>query len=207
MGQKVSPIGFRVGVFRGWSARWFAHQGSYAKNVMEDLAIRKVLADTLPRFDTVDILIDRTGDIVRVTLFSTAPGAVIGKKGQGVEVIRDNLSKRFNKRVEFVVKEAKNSDLSAAAIAGGIAEQIEKRVNFKKAMKKAGFVSMKAGALGIKICCSGRLGGAEIARSEWLRQGSVPLHTLRSNVDYSLVVAKTLQGLVGVKVWICRGEF
>lgn len=207
MGQKVSPIGFRVGVFRGWGARWYASKGSYAKNLMEDLSIRKILGESLPRFDSVDVVIDRTDDVVRVTLFSTNPGAVIGKKGQGVEVIRDTLSKRFNKKIEFVVKEAKNPDLSATAIASEIAEQIEKRVNFKRAMKKAGFTVMKAGALGIKICCSGRLGGAEIARSEWLRQGSIPLHTLRSNVDYSLVVAKTLQGLIGIKVWICRGEF
>lgn len=114
---------------------------------------------------------------------------------------------KIGKKVDFVVKEARNIDLAAVAVAGSIAEQIEKRVNFKKAMKKAGFLAIKAGALGIKICCSGKLGGAEIARSEWFRQGSVPLHTLRSNIDYALVESKTLSGIIGVRVWICKGEF
>jgi len=207
VGQKVNPIGFRLGIFKSWSAKWFSAKNDYAANLKEDFLIRKTLAETLPRFDVVETLIDRMGDVVRVTISSLNPGAVIGKKGQGLEKIKELFLNKFGKKVDFTVKEAKNTDLSAVAVAGSIAEQIEKRVNFKKAMKKAGFLAIKAGALGVKICCSGKLGGAEIARSEWFRQGSVPLHTIRSNIDYALVEAKTLSGIIGVRVWICKGEF
>ena len=207
MGQKVNPIGFRLGIFKGWSGRWFANNSSYATKLREDLTIRKALSEQLPRFDIIDSLIDRVGDVLRVTLSSLNPGMVVGKKGQGLEAIKDNLFKKLGKKVEFVVTEVKHPDLSARAIAGSIAEQIEKRVNFKKATKRAGFLAIKAGARGIKVCCSGKLGGAEIARSEWLRQGSVPLHTLRSDVDYALVEARTLSGIIGVRVWVCKGEF
>lgn len=207
MGQKVNPIGFRLGVFLGWSAKWFASSKDYASNLKEDLIIRKALREMLPRFNTIEVLIDRVGDVLRVSLSSLNPGFIIGKKGQGLEKIKTFLLNKIGKKVDFVVKEAKNVDLAAVAVAGSIAEQIEKRVNFKKAMKKAGFLAIKAGALGIKICCSGKLGGAEIARSEWFRQGSVPLHTLRSNIDYALVESKTLSGIIGVRVWICKGEF
>lgn len=207
MGQKVNPIGFRLGVFRSWGARWYSPKKAYAENLKEDLVIRKVLAEKLPRADNIETLIDRTGDVVRVTMHSLHPGAVIGKKGQGIESIKTLLFNKFGKRVEFVVKDVKTPDTVARAVASSIAEQIERRVSFKKAMKKAGFLAMKAGAKGIKICCSGKLGGAEIARSEWLRQGSVPLHTLRSNVDYALVESQTLSGIIGVRVWVCKGEF
>lgn len=207
MGQKVNPIGLRVGVYRSWSARWFAPKNMYAQNVVEDLTIRKVLKEKLPRFDTVEVVIERTGDSVRVTLHSVNPGAVIGKKGQGIDSIKDLLFKKFGKKVEFLVKEVKNPDLSATAVASDIAQQIEKRVNFKKAMKKCGFSAIKAGARGIKIRASGRLGGAEIARCEWFRQGSTPLHTIRANIDYALVEAQTIYGKIGIQVWICKGMF
>lgn len=207
MGQKVNPLGFRVGVYKGWQAKWFAPKSEYGNSIIQDLAIRRMIAKHIDICDLAEINIERAGDTVKVVLVSPKPGTLIGRKGQGVESLKGVFSKAFGKRFEFSIKEIKNPDLSAQLVAAAIADQIERRVSFKKVMKKVGLSVMRAGAKGVKFCLSGKLGGAVIARSEWFRSGSVPLHTLRSDIDYALVVATTMQGLIGVKVWICRGEF
>ncbi|MBT4595213.1 30S ribosomal protein S3 [bacterium] len=206
MGQKVHPLGFRLGIFEDWSVKWFSRL-SYNKEVAEDLGIRKYLKTRLSDTDIAKLVIEKAGQSVRVIVHSAKPGALIGKRGQGITQLRDDLLKKFGKNVEISVKEVKVPEIDAAVVAKGITSQIERRVNFKRLMKRAGFAAMKSGAKGIKICCGGRLGGAEIARKEWLRLGSVPLHTLRSNVDYAAVEAKTIYGIVGVKVWICKGTY
>ncbi len=211
MGQKVHPIGFRIGGgFRSWSSRWFAkvNKNSYARQVFEDLKIRQYIKKHLGFAEIADVEIEKTGETARIILHSARPGVVIGKKGQDIEALRKDLSDLLKRgSVEVSVQEVKNPELNATLVAKNIAEQLEKRVSFKGAMKKAVMSTLKAGARGIKICCSGRLGGAEIARSEWERSGSVPLHTLRSDVDYGFEEARTTYGVIGVKVWICRGEY
>ncbi len=207
MGQKVHPIGFRLGIHRDWLARWFARD-SYGKQILEDLAIRKFLNKALISAEVARIEIEKAGDSVRIIVHAGRPGVVIGKKGQEIEMLKSQLANSLGKKaVEISVQEVKTPDVDATLVAKSIAEQLEKRGSVKKAMKRAALNSMKSGAKGIKICCSGRLQGAEIARTEWLRQGSVPLHTLRSDVDYGFAQAMTTYGMIGVKVWICRGEF
>ena len=206
MGQKVHPVGFRLGVFEDWRARWFSKK-SYGKELLEDLEIRRYLKNSLNYEDIDKIVIEKAGENIRIIIHSSRPGFIIGKKGMGIEKLKSDFYNKFKKNVEVSVQEVKNPDLSASILAKDIAAQLIKRVSFKRAMKKAGFAAMKSGAKGIKVCCSGRLGGAEIARTEWLRLGSVPLHTLRSNIDYSLAEAKTTYGIIGVKVWICKGSY
>ena len=206
MGQKVHPLGFRLGIYEDWSARWFAKKG-YGVALMEDFRIRDYLKGALSRADTAKVVIEKAGDDMKITIYSARPGTVIGKKGQGIDNLKRSLYDRFKKTVEISVQEVKTSDLDAMLTAQSIAEQLERRSSFKRVMKRTGYGVMKAGAKGIKICCAGRLGGAEIARSEWLRLGSVPLHTLRSHVSYAHAEAKTTYGLIGVKVWICKGEY
>jgi len=207
VGQKVHPLGFRLGVYRSWFARWFARD-SYGKQLLEDLEIRKFLKKELVRAEVSRVEIEKAGDNVRIIIHSGRPGMVIGKKGKGIEEIRTRLANKINKNnIEISVQEVKNPELDAQLVAQAIAEQIERRVSHKKAMKRAAASSMRAGAKGIKICCAGRLHGAEIARSEWARVGSVPLHTLRSDIDYGFAEAKTTYGIIGVKVWVCRGEY
>ena len=205
MGQKVHPLGFRLGIYDKWRAQWFAKRG-YGDILSDDLEIRKFLAGQLERGDVARIDIERAGESIRLVIHSGRPGMVIGKRGQGIEQLRQVLFKKFKKHVDISVKEIASPELSAQLVGANIAEQIVRRASFKRVMKKAGFAAMKAGGVGIKICCSGRLGGAEIARKEWLRLGSVPLHTLRSNIDYASVTAATTYGCVGVKVWICSGS-
>lgn len=209
MGQKVNPIGFRTGV-RGclrWSSRWFARKG-YADLANEDIKIRSYLYKEYAHTRICSIDIERSGNYLKVIINSALPGLLIGKKGQDVENLKKELSEYINRSgVEVSIQEVKDVYLSARAIAQVVAEQIEKRVSFKKAIKKAATDVMKVGAKGIKICISGRLDGAEIARSEWVRHGSVSLHTLRSDIDYSLVEALTTYGIIGVKVWISRGNY
>jgi small subunit ribosomal protein S3 len=207
VGQKVHPIGFRLGSFRDWDARWFA-RGSYGEQLIEDLKIRKYLGRVLENAEVARIEIEKTGDSMRIIIHSARPGVVIGRKGQEIDALKAELAHKLKKSsVEVSVQEVNSPELDAVLIAKGIAEQLEKRVSFKKAMKRSAGIAMKAGAKGIKICCSGRLGGAEIARQEWTRVGSVPLHTLRADVDYGLAEAKTTFGIIGVKVWVCRGEY
>lgn len=208
MGQKVHPIGFRVGIYRDWLARWFARD-SYGKQVLEDLKIRKFLDRSLETAEVSSIEIEKAGENVRVIIFSGRPGMVIGKKGQEIEQLRSQVAALLDgkRNVEISVQEVKNPELDAQLVAKGIAGQLERRASFKKVMKRAKDSATKSGAKGIKICCSGRLNGAEIARTEWLRHGSVPLHTLRSDIDYGFAEAKTTYGIIGVKVWICKGEY
>lgn len=195
-----------MGVYRTWNARWFAKK-DYKACLQEDFKIREYLGSRLGSADLAAINIDRAGENVRVELHSARPGVVIGKRGQEIENLRVDLTKKFGKPIDVSVQEVKNIEHSAQLVAKGIADQIERRVGYKRLMKKAGHSTIKSGARGIKIRVSGRLGGAEIARVEWLRLGCVPLHTLRSDIDYALVEAKTTYGMIGVQVWICRGEY
>ena len=207
MGQKVNPVGFRVGVYRDWDSRWFARD-SYGKQVLEDIKIRKYLESVLENAEISHIEIEKAGDNVRVILHSGRPGVIIGKRGQEIESLRAELSSRLNKRnIDISVQEVKQPELDAVLVAKNIAAQLVKRASYKKAMKRAADSAIRAGAKGIKICCAGRLQGAEIARDEWAIIGSVPLHTLRSDIDYALAEAHTTYGVIGVRVWICKGEY
>lgn len=211
MGQKVNPIGFRVGVYRDWDAQWFPRssvKGSYAKEVSDDLTIRKYLEANLTKAEISRIEIKKTAGMVKVVIHSAQPGRVIGKKGQEVDVLRKNLASMLHiNGVDISVEEIKVPELDAVLVAKNIATQLEQRANFKKLMKKAAASAMRAGARGIKICIKGRLNGAEIARAEWTRVGSVPLHTLRANIQYGSIRSQTVMGTIGVRVWICVGEY
>ncbi len=206
MGQKVHPFGFRLGVYEDWNAHWFSKK-SYGADVMEDFFIRNYLTSKLSRTDLSKVTIEKAVDNIRVIIHASRPGLVIGKKGQGIDQIKQDLHKKLKKNVDISVQEERAPEVNAKLVAESIAEQLEKRVSFKRLMKKSAFAALKGGAKGIKICCAGRLGGAEIARSEWLRLGSTPLHTLRANVQYALAEAHTIYGIIGVKVWICKGEY
>lgn len=207
MGQKVNPIGFRVGVYRDWDSRWFARD-SYGKQVLEDIKIRKYLESVLENAEISRIEIEKAGDNVRVILRSGRPGVIIGKRGQEIESLRTELASRLHKKnIDISVQEIKQPELDAVLVAKNIAAQLVKRASYKKAMKRAADSAIRSGAKGIKICCAGRLQGAEIARDEWVIIGSVPLHTLRSDIDYALAEAKTTYGVIGVQVWICKGEY
>jgi small subunit ribosomal protein S3 len=206
VGQKVHPFGFRLGVYEDWNAHWFSKK-SYGADVMEDFFIRNYLTSKLSRTDLSKVTIEKAVDNIRVIIHASRPGLVIGKKGQGIDQIKQDLHKKLKKNVDISVQEERAPEVNAKLVAESIAEQLEKRVSFKRLMKKSAFAALKGGAKGIKICCAGRLGGAEIARSEWLRLGSTPLHTLRANVQYALAEAHTIYGIIGVKVWICKGEY
>ena len=206
MGQKVHPFGFRLGVYEDWNAHWFSKK-SYGADVMEDFFIRNYLTSKLSRTDLSKVTMEKAVDNIRVIIHASRPGLVIGKKGQGIDQIKQDLHKKLKKNVDISVQEERAPEVNAKLVAESIAEQLEKRVSFKRLMKKSAFAALKGGAKGIKICCAGRLGGAEIARSEWLRLGSTPLHTLRANVQYALAEAHTIYGIIGVKVWICKGEY
>lgn len=207
MGQKVHPIGFRLGIYRTWDSRWFA-RGSYGKALLEDLTIRRYLNKALENAEVARIEIEKAGDNIRVIVHSARPGVVIGKKGQEIESLRNDLIHRLKKNnIEISVQEVNTPEMNATLVAKSIAEQLVKRVSFKKAMKRAAITAMKAGAKGINICCAGRLQGAEIAREEWTRVGSIPRHTLRADIDYGFAEALTTYGKIGVKVWICKGEY
>lgn len=206
MGQKVHPLGFRLGVYKDWNSRWFARD-SYGKQLMEDLAIRSFLNKELRHAEVARVEIEKAGENVRVVIHSARPGVVIGKKGQDIDVLRKKILARLPGRtVDVSVQEIASPELNAMAVAKNIAEQLERRVSYKKAMKGAVSSALRAGARGMKIRCAGRLGGAEIARTEWLRVGSVPLHTLRADIDFGQAIAQTTYGVIGVAVWIYRGE-
>lgn len=208
MGQKVHPKGYRLGIYSFWDANWFATGNSYGKLLQEDLLIRKLINKNLEAADISRVEIEKAEDNVRITIHSGIPGAVIGKRGQGIDNLRNLIVAKLKKaNVEISVQEIKKPELDALIVAKNIAVQLEKRGSYKKAMKRAATSAMRAGARGFKVCCSGRLQGAEIARSEWARMGSIPLHTLRADVDYGLAESKTTFGIIGVKVWIYKGEF
>lgn len=207
MGQKVHPKGFRLGIFEPWSSQWFA-RGSYGLQVMEDVKIRTYLDRILKNAEVAEIVIEKAGENVRIVIHSARPGVVIGKKGQEIESLRRDVAALLKGRsVEVSVQEIKNPELNPVVVAKSIAEQIEKRVSYKRAMKRAATTALRIGAKGVKIKCAGRLAGAEIARTEWLRVGSIPLHTLRAQVKFGRALAKTTYGIIGVSVWIYQGEY
>jgi len=205
MGQKVNPIGLRVGINRTWDSRWFASK-DYADLLHEDLKLRAFLHDRLAQAGVSRVVIERPAKKARVTIHSARPGVVIGKKGADIEKLRSELAKMTGGDVALNIVEIRKPEIEAKLVAEGIAQQLERRVAFRRAMKRAVQSAMRLGALGIRINCSGRLGGAEIARMEWYREGRVPLHTLRADVDYGQATAKTTYGTCGVKVWVFKGE-
>lgn len=205
MGQKVNPVGLRVGIIRDWESKWYADK-DFGKLLIEDVKIREFLKNKLKESAVSRIDIERAANRVNVTIHTAKPGMVIGKGGSEVEVIRAALAKMTNKKVHINIAEVKNADIDATLVAESIAQQLERRVSFRRAMKQAIQRTMRAGAKGIKVAVSGRLGGAEIARSEGYSEGTVPLHTLRADIDYGTAEAHTTYGRLGVKVWIYRGE-
>lgn len=204
MGQKVNPIGFRVTVNKNWRSRWYANKRQFADYLHEDLKIREMIKQRLQNGAIPEVYIERYANRVRVTILTARPGIVIGHKGQDVEKLRETLIKMTGKEVYLEIKELRDADLNAQLVAENIAAQLERRVSFRRAMKKAIKTAMDLKALGIKVSVSGRLGGAELARRENYKEGKVPLHTLRSNIEYGFTEAHTVAGKVGVKVWICR---
>lgn len=207
MGNKVNPKGFRLGVYLGWDACWFARD-SYAKNFFEDYEIRKYVEKKLSNAEISRIEIEKTGNNVRVIIHAARPGVIIGKKGQEIDALRRDLARIIKRTtVDVSVQEVKVPELDSTVVAKSIAEQLEKRASFKKVMKKAASSAIRSGAKGVKIRVAGRLGGAEIARDEWIRIGSTPLHTLRADIDYGVAEAHTTYGIIGIKVWICRGDY
>ena len=206
MGQKINPIGLRLGVNRTWESRWYAGAGEYAKLLHEDIRIRKMLKDRLKNASVSKIVIERPHKKCRVTIHTARPGVVIGKKGSDIEVLRRELSKMVDGEVFLNLVEVRKPEIDANLVAESIAQQLERRVAFRRAMKRSMQSAMRMGAKGCKIVCGGRLGGAEIARSEQYQEGSVPLHTLRADIDYGTAEAKTAMGIIGIKVWIYKGE-
>jgi small subunit ribosomal protein S3 len=205
MGQKVNPIGLRLGINRTWDSRWFAHK-DYAVLLHQDLRLRKYLQGRLQTAGISRVVIERPAKKARITIHTARPGVVIGKKGADIEKLRLELSKMAKGEVSLNIVEIRKPELDARLIAENIASQLERRVAFRRAMKRAVQSAMRLGAQGIRINCSGRLGGAEIARLEWYREGRVPLHTLRADIDYGVGTAKTTYGTCGVKVWVFKGE-
>ncbi|MEI6079148.1 MAG: 30S ribosomal protein S3 [bacterium] len=205
MGQKVHPYGFRLGVNKTWISRWYADK-NYSTNLHEDLKIRAYVKENLKFAGVSKVEIERAVNKIKVNVHTARPGVIIGKKGQGIEVLKKNLQKFTKNEIVLNIVEVKRPELDATLIAENIALQLEKRVAFRRAMKKAIFNARKFGAKGVKVRCSGRLAGAEIARSEWYVEGSVPLHTLRADIDYGTAEAKTVYGIIGLKVWVYKGD-
>lgn len=205
MGQKISPIGFRVGVIRDWDARWYS-QKDYTQLVHEDLRLRQYIKEQLQNSGVSRIEIDRAANNVRVNIHTSKPGMVIGKGGSGVDQLRRNLEKLTGKKLHINIMEIKTPEMDAYLVAENVAQQLTRRIAFRRAMKQSVFRTMRAGAKGVKIVCKGRLGGAEMARTESYHEGTVPLQTLRADIDYGFVEAHTSYGRIGVKVWIYKGE-
>ena len=206
MGQKVNPIGLRLGINRTWDSRWYAGKNEYGTLLHEDMKIRKELMTALKQAAVSKIVIERPHKKCRVTVHSARPGVVIGKKGADIEKLRKSVAKLTDSDVVINIIEIRKPELDATLVAESIAQQLERRVAFRRAMKRAVQSALRLGAEGIRITCAGRLGGAEIARTEWYREGRVPLHTLRGNVDYAEAEAHTAYGVCGVKVWVFKGE-
>ena len=206
MGHKSNPIGLRLQINRTWDSRWYAEGKSYASMLEEDLKMRKFIMDTLPAAAISKVVIERPAKLCRVSIYAARPGVIIGKKGADIEKLRSALAKLTSSDVKLNIVEIRKPEVDAKLVAQGIADQLVRRVAFRRAMKRAVQSAMRLGAEGIRINCGGRLGGAEIARSEWYREGRVPLHTLRANVDYAEATAHTAYGVCGVKVWIFKGE-
>ena len=206
MGQKVNPIGFRLGINRSWDSIWYAKKNDYSKFLIEDYKIRQYIRKNIINSGVSEIIIERSSKKCSVSIHTSRPGFVIGKKGSDIEKIKNKISKITDSEVYVNIKEIKKPELNAYLVAENIAQQLVKRIAYRRAMKRAMQSTMRLGAKGIKVCVSGRLAGNEIARTEWLREGSVPLHTLRANLDYSESEALTTYGIIGVKVWIYKGK-
>ena len=209
MGQKVHPVGIRLGISKDWLSKWFANSSDFPINVQNDFLIRKTLGEKLKDAATSRIEIERSSNKITITIHSARPGIVIGKKGEGIEGLRFELGKLLNTSINNIhlnINEIKKPELDAKLVAASITQQLERRVLFRRAMKRAVTNTMRLGAEGIKVKVAGRLNGAEIARSEWYQEGRVPLHTLKADIDYGVAEAKTTYGIIGVKVWIYRGE-
>lgn len=206
MGQKINPTGFRLSVLKNWSSKWFAHGKNFSRLLNEDIKVREYLRKKLAHASVGQIVIERPSKNARITIYSSRPGIVIGKKGEEIEVLRKELEKLIHIPVHINIEEIRKPELDAQLIADNIAQQLEKRIMFRRAMKRAIQNAMRLGAHGIKIMSSGRLNGIEIARTEWYREGRVPLHTLRADLDYATSEANTTYGIIGIKVWVFKGE-
>ena len=206
MGQKSNPIGLRLQINRTWDSRWYAEGRDYAKLLSEDIEIRKHIVESLPQAAISKVVIERPAKLCRVSIYAARPGVIIGKKGADIEKLRAKLSKMTESEVKLNIVEIRKPEIDAKLVAQGIADQLIRRVAFRRAMKRAVQSALRLGAEGIKIVCGGRLGGAEIARVEWYREGRVPLHTLRANIDYAEAEALTAYGIIGIKCWIFKGE-
>jgi small subunit ribosomal protein S3 len=205
LGQKAHPIGNRLGITKTWDSRWYAKKG-YRDQLLEDISVRKALKEKLFHAGVPKIEIERAGQNMRVIIHTARPGIIIGKKGSEVEKLRKELKELTGKEISIDIKEIRKPEIDAQLVAENIALQLEKRVAFRRAMKKSVASALRFGTLGVKISCSGRLAGAEIARSEWYREGRVPLHTFRADIDYGYARAKTTYGIIGIKVWMYRGD-
>ena len=206
MGQKVNPIGFRLGINRGWDSIWFSKKREFGKLLIEDYKIRDFVKRNVVNSGVSQVLIERTSKKCIISIYTSRPGFVIGKKGSDIDKIKKSLAKISSTEVSLNIKEVKKPELNSYLVAENIAQQLVKRIAFRKTMKRAMQSALRLGAKGIRVCLSGRLAGNEIARTEWLREGSVPLHTFRANVDYAEAEALTAYGIIGVKVWIYKGE-
>ena len=206
MGQKSNPIGLRLQINRTWDSRWYAEGRDYAKLLSEDIEIRKHIVGSLPQAAISKVVIERPAKLCRISIYAARPGVIIGKKGADIEKLRTKLAKMTESEVKLNIVEIRKPEIDAKLVAQGIADQLIRRVAFRRAMKRAVQSALRLGAEGIKIVCGGRLGGAEIARVEWYREGRVPLHTLRANVDYAEAEALTAYGIIGIKCWIFKGE-
>ena len=206
MGQKVNPVGLRLGINRGWDSLWYAKKKDFGKYLIEDFKIREFIKKNVVNSGVSKVMIERTSQKCFVTIYTSRPGFVIGKKGSDVEKIKTNLSKITNSEVSLNIKEVKKPELNAYLVAENIAQQLVKRIAYRKTMKRAIQSALRLGAKGIRVCLSGRLAGNEIARTEWLREGSIPSHTLRADIDYAEAEALTTYGIIGVKIWIYKGE-
>ena len=206
MGQKVNPVGFRLGINRGWDSVWFSKKREFGKLLIEDYKIREYVKKNVVNSGVSQVLIERTSKKCIISIYTSRPGFVIGKKGSDIDKIKKSLSKISSTEVSLNIKEVKKPELNSYLVAENIAQQLVKRIAFRKTMKRAIQSALRLGAKGIRVCLSGRLAGNEIARTEWLREGSVPLHTFRADVDYAESEALTTYGLIGVKVWIYKGE-
>lgn len=206
MGQKIHPIGFRLCVLKNWTSKWYATGKTYVNNLNDDIRVRDFLKKKLSHASVGRIIIERPAKNARISIFSARPGVVIGKKGEDIELLKKQLQAMMGVPVHLNIEEIRKPEVDAQLIAENIASQLEKRIMFRRAMKRSMQNAMRLGALGIKVESSGRLNGAEIARTEWYREGRVPLHTLRADIDYGFAEAKTTYGIIGIKVWVFKGE-
>ncbi|MEN3971927.1 30S ribosomal protein S3 [Sphingomicrobium sp. XHP0235] len=206
MGHKSSPIGLRLQINRTWDSRWFAEGQDYGQQLLEDLKIRRFIMKELPQAAISKVVIERPAKLCRISIYAARPGVIIGKKGADIEKLKAKLAKMTDSEVSLNIVEIRKPEIDARLVAQGVADQLERRIAFRRAMKRAVQSALRLGAEGIRITCAGRLGGAEIARTEWYREGRVPLHTLRGNVDYAEAQAHTAYGVSGIKVWVFKGE-